>query len=123
MVISCQSQQNNRSYSEAHREFCIFASAKIEIMHLSHTEVEEQIDIDALFKDQNEIVLFNDDHHTFDFVIESLVDVCEHTMIQAEQCTYIVHHNGKCSVKKGEFEKLMPMCTALLNRGLSAEIH
>jgi ATP-dependent Clp protease adaptor protein ClpS len=69
-----------------------------------------------------EIVLFNDDVNTFDWVIESLVQVCEHDPIQAEQCAYIVHFNGKCGVKSGEYDILKPMCTALLERGLSAEI-
>ena len=93
-------------------------------MRSSQIELEEELDVDieSLLKENHEIVLFNDDHHTFDFVIESLVDVCEHTLVQAEQCTYIVHYNGKCSVKRGEFEKLKPICTALLDRGLSAEI-
>ena len=69
-----------------------------------------------------EIVLFNDDVNTFDFVIDSLIEVCEHTLEQAEQCTYLVHYKGKCSVKTGEFEELKPTCTPLLERGLSAEI-
>lgn len=93
-------------------------------MRSSQIEIDEELDVDieSLLKENHEIVLFNDDYHTFDFVIESLVDVCQHTLVQAEQCTYIVHYNGKCSVKRGEFEKLKPICTALLDRGLSAEI-
>jgi ATP-dependent Clp protease adaptor protein ClpS len=87
------------------------------------TEEELDLELDALLKDKNEIVIFNDDFNTFDFVIQSLVDVCNHTTIQAEQCTYIIHYNGKCAVKSGEYEKLKPMCTALLDRGLTAEIH
>jgi len=55
-------------------------------------------------------------------VIESLVDICGHDPIQAEQCAWIVHHNGKCSVKRGTFDQLEPQCTALLQRGLSADI-
>lgn len=92
------------------------------VMH--DIEIEEEIDlqIDELLKPTKEIVLYHDNHNTFDFVIESLVKVCNHSMIQAEQCTFIVHHNGKCSVKRGEFEKLKPICTALLDRGLTAEI-
>lgn len=70
----------------------------------------------------HEIILFNDDVHTFDYVIDSLIEICDHDPIQAEQCTYIVHHNGKCSVKKGSYDELEPRCTALLNRGLTAEI-
>lgn len=72
--------------------------------------------------DNYEIVLYDDDIHTFDFVIESLVEICDHDAIQAEQCTLIVHHNGKCAVKKGSYEELKPRCSALLDRGLSAEI-
>ena len=69
-----------------------------------------------------EIVLHNDDVNTFDHVIISLMEVCGHEPIQAEQCAWIVHHNGKCSVKRGTFDQLEPRCTALLDPGLSAEI-
>jgi ATP-dependent Clp protease adaptor protein ClpS len=68
------------------------------------------------------IVLFNDDVNTFDWVIHSLVEICDHSPDQAEQCAYIVHYRGKCDVKNGSYEELEPMCTALLDRGLSAEI-
>lgn len=71
---------------------------------------------------QNEIVLFNDDVNTFDHVIETLINVCEHTPEQAEQCSLIVHYNGKCTVKTGEYDFLKPKCTKLLQAGLSAEI-
>ncbi|MBL7884843.1 MAG: ATP-dependent Clp protease adaptor ClpS [Bacteroidia bacterium] len=69
-----------------------------------------------------QIILFNDDFNTFEFVTETLMKVCKHDPIQAEQCTYLVHYKGKCSVKKGTYEALEPMCTALLERGLTAEI-
>lgn len=71
---------------------------------------------------QRELVLFNDDVNTFDFVIDSLISICNHTLEQAEQCTILVHYKGKCTVKTGEYEKLKPKCLALLDRGLSAEI-
>lgn len=70
----------------------------------------------------HEIILYNDDVNTFDWVIESLIIVCEHTAEQAEQCSLIVHNNGKCSVKTGTYSELEPRCTNLLERGLSAEI-
>lgn len=73
--------------------------------------------------EQKTLIVFNDDVNTFDHVIESLIKVCKHNPIQAEQCTFIIHYNGKCDVKNGDFEKLEPMCTALLDRGISAEIH
>ena len=59
---------------------------------------------------------------TFDWVIESLIKICNHDTLQAEQCSLIVHHNGKCSVKDGAFDHLKPMKEALLDRGLSATI-
>tara|TARA_B100000497_G_scaffold85532_1_gene95254 strand:- start:179 stop:454 length:276 start_codon:yes stop_codon:yes gene_type:complete len=70
----------------------------------------------------NEIVLFNDDVNTFDHVIETLVDVCNHTFEQAEQCSILVHYKGKCTVKTGAYNNLEPRCSKLLQAGLSAEI-
>mgnify|MGYP001090037873 CR=1 FL=1 len=70
----------------------------------------------------NEIVLFNDEVNTFDYVIDSLIEVCDHTLEQAEQCTLLVHYKGKCTVKTGEYNDLKPRCSQLLTKGLSAEI-
>jgi len=70
----------------------------------------------------NEIIVYNDDVNTFDHVIDTLIRVCDHTPEQAEQCSLIVHYNGKCTVKTDVIEKLKPQCTQLLEAGLSAEI-
>jgi ATP-dependent Clp protease adaptor protein ClpS len=86
------------------------------------TELEEVLLEETLLADGQKIVLFNDDVHSFDFVIEALIEVCGHELLQAEQCTIIVHYKGKCAVKNGAYEELEPMCTALLERGLTAEI-
>lgn len=69
-----------------------------------------------------DLVLYNDDVNTFDFVIETLMVVCDHNALQAEQCAFIVHYNGKCAVKKGSSADLKPLCQALLDKGLSATI-
>lgn len=91
--------------------------------YFSHQErPEESFDIAEKEVEKNEIILFNDDVHTFDYVIDTLIEVCEHTLEQAEQCTYLVHYKGKCSVKSGSYEELKPRCVLLLQRGLSAEI-
>lgn len=71
---------------------------------------------------QPEIVLFNDDINTFDHVIATLIEVCDHAPEQAEQCSLIVHHKGKCTVKTGGYAYLQPKCSQLLAAGLSAEI-
>jgi len=83
--------------------------------HKEHNVLEQEVDL-------YEIVLFNDDINTFDFVISSLIDVCDHSLEQAEQCTILVHYKGKCSVKSGEYKELKPRCTRLLGLGLSAKI-
>jgi len=71
---------------------------------------------------QKSLILYNDDVNTFDHVIECLVEICEHEPEQAEQCAIIVHYKGKCAVKSGTYESLLPLTEALLNRGLTAAI-
>lgn len=68
------------------------------------------------------LVLHNDDVHTFDYVIKALVDICRHTVEQAEQCTILIHYKGKCVVKSGSYETLLPMHTGLLDKQLTSEI-
>ena len=72
--------------------------------------------------DLNDLVVFNDEVNTFDHVIDTLIKVCKHTMEQAEQCTLLIHYKGKCVVKMGDFELLAGMCTAIHDRGISADI-
>tara|TARA_R110000850_G_scaffold99103_1_gene205466 strand:+ start:3963 stop:4238 length:276 start_codon:yes stop_codon:yes gene_type:complete len=85
-------------------------------------KIQEEIDVLTDEQKNNEIVLFNDEVNTFDHVIDTLVYACEHTPIQAEQCAWIVHYKGKCTVKTGSYEELEPRCSMLLDAGLSAEI-
>ena len=66
--------------------------------------------------------LHNDDYHTFDYVIESLIEICDLDKIQATQCTYLIHYKGKCEVKKGAKAYLLPMRRALARRDLKAII-
>ena len=72
-----------------------------------------------LLTSQRELILFNDDVNSFDFVIESLVEVCDHDLVQAEQCAMIAHFKGKCGIKAGTLTELTPMNNELNNRGLS----
>ena len=88
----------------------------------NHTQTEEKVETLASLLASYSLVVYNDDVNTFDHVIESLMKVCSHNPIQAEQCTIIIHNNGKCQVKVGNYDKLEPMCTALLDRGISAVI-
>lgn len=85
-------------------------------------KIQEELDVLTQETPKHEIILHNDDVNTFDYVIDSLISVCDHTLEQAEQCTILVHYKGKCAVKTGEYKDLEPRCTKLLELGLSAEI-
>lgn len=47
------------------------------------------------------LVLHNDDFNTFPHVISSLIEVCGHDELQAEQCALITHLRGSCDIKTG----------------------
>jgi len=86
------------------------------------TQEKFEEEVLELLVDSKDLIVYNDDVNTFDHVITSLIEVCGHHPVQAEQCTWIIHHNGKCQVKRGEYEALKPMCVGLLDRGISALI-
>ena len=71
---------------------------------------------------EHELILFNDEINTFDFVIETLIDVCGHDPVTAEQCTLIAHFRGKCMIKAGEREELEPISKDMTDRGLTVSI-
>jgi ATP-dependent Clp protease adaptor protein ClpS len=90
---------------------------------MTETEVKEKVVVKEKVESNRSLIVYNDDVHTFDFVIDSLVKICEHELMQAEQCTWIIHYNGKCAVKEGDFGKLRPLRRALSEKGLTAKIH
>ena len=68
------------------------------------------------------LIVWNDEINTFEWVIETLIDVCGHTTEQAEQCAYIIHFQGKYAVKNGTYDDLKPQCDAITERGIGATI-
>ena len=72
--------------------------------------------------EEKDLILHNDDHNTFDFVIETLIEVCDHDPVTAEQLTLIVHYKGKCTVRSGDLEELTPMSREMSDRGLTVSI-
>jgi ATP-dependent Clp protease adaptor protein ClpS len=68
------------------------------------------------------LVVWNDEVNTFDWVIETLVEVCGHSEEQAEQCAMLIHFKGKYTVKNGDYDTLKPMCDAITERGIGATI-
>lgn len=85
-------------------------------------ETDVLIENEVATKAENELIVHNDNVNSFQSVQEALMDILGHTLEQAVQCSYLVHFKGKCSVKRGSFKKLQPLCYALLDRKLSATI-
>jgi ATP-dependent Clp protease adaptor protein ClpS len=85
-------------------------------------ELDVQIEEKQVSSAVHDLIVYNDDVNTFDFVIDVLIEVCSHTPEQAEQCTLMIHYKGKCCVKHGDWDKLAAMRTAICERGLSAEV-
>jgi len=88
------------------------------------TFVEEEVLTETVTTttEEYDLIVFNDDVNTFDHVISTLIDVCGHDPHQAEQCTWIIHYRGKCSVKVGAFDELAPLRNDICGRGISAEV-
>lgn len=95
-------------------------------MILNHNleELEEVLVEDEVTDvgDTAQILVYNDDHNTFDWVIQCFTDVLEHSSEQAEQLSLIIHYKGKASVKTAPKNVLRPQKDALVDRGLSAVI-
>lgn len=86
------------------------------------TDKLEEIDVLTDYVDPCNLIVWNDDVNTFEWVIETLIDVCGHSPEQAEQCSYFIHYKGKYAVKNGEYDELKPMCDAITERGIGATV-
>lgn len=85
-------------------------------------ERDEEVDVMDEVGHTCSLIVWNDSVNTFEWVIETLVDICGHSQEQAEQCAMIIHHNGKYAVKNGTYDFLKPMCDAITDRGIGATI-
>ena len=93
-------------------------------MSAANPRKKEEILIDVLTENEysHSLIVWNDDVNTFDWVIETLVEICGHSHEQAEQCAMIIHHHGKYAVKNGSYEDLKPQCDAITERGINATV-
>lgn len=101
-------------------KFVVLFSKPMKYQH-ELDEITELLEVTET-RDVMELVVFNDDVNTFDHVINTLIKVCKHSMEQAEQCTWIIHYRGKCTVKTGTFDFLKPMRDAICEAGIEARI-
>ena len=90
----------------------------------NNTKSKESEDSDLLTDIDNicQLVVWNDEVNSFEWVIATLILVCGHSAEQAEQCAMIIHTKGKYAVKEGSYEFLKPMCDAITERSIGDTI-
>jgi len=86
------------------------------------TKTEQEVEVLEEQLLNHVLMVYNDDINSFEHVIDSLIKICKHAKEQAEQCAMLVHTKGKCDVKHGEFDELLPMKRALNKLGITANI-
>ena len=95
-----------------------------------HNDWNAMSDTDELILADNEVkvsnpfhlIIWNDEVNTFEWVIDTLIDVCKHTAEQAEQCAFLIHFKGKYTVKEGSYDQLKAMCNAITERRINATV-
>ena len=85
-------------------------------------DLEEDVDVLDAIDQSCSLIVWNDEVNTFEWVIDALVEICNQTQEQAEQCAMIIHSHGKYAVKHGGYNELKPMCDAITDRGIGATI-
>ncbi len=90
----------------------------------NHTQTDTAVDTDVLTLTETpcNLIVWNDEVNTFEWVIETLMEICGHSHEQAEQCAYIIHFQGKYAVKNGNYDELKPPCNAITDRGINATV-
>lgn len=88
------------------------------------THTKELIETDVLtdLEEPCHLIMWNDEVNTFEWVIETLIEICDHAPEQAEQCAWLIHSKGKYAVKNGSYDDLKPLCDAITERGIGATV-
>jgi ATP-dependent Clp protease adaptor protein ClpS len=89
---------------------------------LGRPQQSEEVDVLTLNEEPFSLIVWNDEVNTFEWVIETLMEVCGHSNVQAEQCAYLIHFKGKYAVKTGSYDDLKHDCDAITERGIGATI-
>ena len=93
-------------------------------MEITKPFIQENEETDVMTDEELgcQLIVWNDEVNTFDWVIETLIAICGHTPEQAEQCAMLIHTKGKYAVKNGSYETLKPMCDSITDRGIGATV-
>jgi ATP-dependent Clp protease adaptor protein ClpS len=82
----------------------------------------EEADVLTDLEEPYQLIVWNDEVNTFEWVIQTLMEVCGHSEEQAEQCAWLIHYKGKYAVKNGSYDDLKPLCDAITERGIGATL-
>ena len=104
------------SYSPPFRNFATMPIPQ------THTHTDEETEVLTAIEEVCSLIVWNDEVNTFDWVIDTLVEVCGHSHEQAEQCALFIHYRGKYAVKQGSYDDLKPQCDAITERGIGATV-
>ena len=93
-------------------------------MTKEETQISTYEDVDTITSLEHlyHLIVWNDEVNTFEWVIDTLVEICGHSAEQAEQCAMLIHSQGKYAVKHGNYDDLKPMCDAITDRGIGATV-
>lgn len=90
--------------------------------NFTNTKFQEETDTLTLTDSYCSLIVWNDEVNTFEWVIETLIEICGHSTEQAEQCAVIIDSKGKYAVKQGSYDILKPQCDAITDRGINATV-
>ena len=88
----------------------------------TNTKFKEDTDTLTVTDAYCSLIVWNDEVNTFEWVIETLIEICGHSQQQAEQCSIIIDSKGKYAVKEGSYEILKLQCDAITERGINATV-
>jgi ATP-dependent Clp protease adaptor protein ClpS len=125
MLIILTNLRNNLLKTLLQKIFFLFLCGILDMENIKNDILTDSRSETDLLTDHEELcslIVWNDNVNTFEWVIETLIEVCGHSPEQAEQCSYFIHFKGKYAVKEGSYDELKPKCDAITDRGIGATI-
>ena len=83
---------------------------------------QEEKETDVLVEQPAKVILFNDEIHSFDEVIEQIIKATGCDTSKAETLTWEVHTNGKAMVFEGQMDNCLKVSHILEEIALNTQI-
>lgn len=85
-------------------------------------EVIDLEDVDISGFNEGTIILYNDDHNSFDYVIDCLMTILNYDYDAAVSMVILIDRTGKQAVRSGQYSKMRRDCELLVAAGLNAKV-